>query len=38
VLCLASCVEVVFIRERSYVLLVVFSQILSGGSLCESPV
>ena len=33
-LCLASCVEVVFVRERSCVLLVVFAQILSGGSLC----
>ena len=31
---LASCVEVVFIRERSCVLLVVFAQILSGGSMC----
>jgi len=34
VLCLPSCVEVVFIGERSCVLLIVFSQILSGGSLC----
>jgi len=33
-LCLASCVEVVFVGERSCVLLVVFAQILSGGSLC----
>ena len=33
-LCLASCVEVVFLGERSCVLLVVFTQILSGGSLC----
>jgi len=34
VLCLASCVEAVFVGERSCVLLVVFAQILSGGSLC----
>ena len=27
-------VEVVFVGERSYVLLVVFIQVLSGGSLC----
>ena len=33
-MCLASCVEVVFVGERSCVLLVVFTQILSGGSLC----
>ena len=33
-LCLASCVEIVFIGERSSELLVVFAQILSGGSLC----
>ena len=32
-MCLASCVEVVFVEERSYVL-VVFAQVLSGGSLC----
>ena len=32
-LCLASCVEVVFVGE-SCVLRVVFTQILSGGSLC----
>ena len=34
VLCLASCVEVVFVGERSWVLLVCITQILSGGSLC----
>ena len=28
------CIEVVFVGERSCVLLVVFTQILSGGSLC----
>ena len=33
-MCLASCVEVVFVGERSCILLVVFTQILSGGSLC----
>ena len=29
-----SCVEVVFVGERSCVLLIVFAQILSKGSLC----
>ena len=33
-LCLASCEEVVFVGKRSCVLLVVFVQILGGGSLC----
>ena len=33
-LCLASCVEVVFVGERSCVLLVYITQIFSGGSLC----
>ena len=33
-MCLASCVEVIFVGERSCVLLIVFAQILSGGSLC----
>ena len=33
-LCLASCVEVVFVGERSCVLPVCITQILSGGSLC----
>ena len=31
---LVSCIEVEFVRERSCVLLVLFAQILSGGSLC----
>ena len=34
-LCLASCVEVVFVGGRSCVLLLCITQILSGGSLCE---
>ena len=34
-LCLTSCVEVVFLGERSCVFLVVFIQILSGGALCR---
>ena len=33
-LCLASCVEAVFVGERSRVLLIYITQILSGGSLC----
>ena len=33
-MCLASCVEVVFVGERSCVLLICITQILSGGSLC----
>ena len=33
-MCLTSCVEIVFVRERSCALLVIFSQILSEGSLC----
>ena len=33
-MCLASCVEVMFIGERSCVLLDCITQILSGGSLC----
>ena len=32
--CLAFCIEVVFVGERSCVLLVCITQILSGGSLC----
>ena len=30
----SSCVEVVFVGERSCVLLIIFTQIFSGGSLC----
>ena len=33
-LCLASCVEIVFVRERSCVLSVCVTQILNKGSLC----
>jgi len=33
-LCLASCEEVVFVGERSCVLLICITQIFSGGSLC----
>ena len=33
-LCLASCEEVMFVGERSCVLQVYITQILSGGSLC----
>ena len=33
-MCLASCVEVVFVGGKSCVLPVVFTQIFSGGSLC----
>jgi len=34
VLCLASCVEVVFVERGVVYSLIVFAQILSGGSLC----
>ena len=34
-LCLASCVEVVLFGERSCVLPICITQILSGGSLCR---
>ena len=33
-MCLASCVEIVFVGERSYVLPVCITKILSRGSLC----
>ena len=33
-MCLASCIEVIIVGERSCILLVIFAQILSGGSLC----
>ena len=33
-LCLASCVEVVFVERGVVYSLIVFAQILSGGSLC----
>ena len=36
-MCLTSCVEVVFVGERSCVLLVCITQVLSGGSLCGKP-